>query len=368
MVNILSPQAKKLRYARKKAKLSQGEAAGLLRVKRETFNGWETGRAEISDEKVAEFCTSAGVDMSAYRASKGYNLSGHPKGFNTRLLHSYLKAEEVAMIAPTEANIAVADARRIMYFSSLARYEGHDMPKRSIKRFSIHPPTRLSKSGNDIAEAYLASVTVEVRRSKGFITKEKKMTKKPAIASAETRKLKWAREHAGWSQQEAADKMGITRACYNGWETGRKPAPTVKYAKFCTLANANFENYKEPIEYDSEGYPYSFDMRLWDVYFESEMRVTDYWCEDPKNPKKCDFLRDDEEAVEAFREMEKPRLAYFRALAEIEGDEMPIRSLERAKKQNPFFSRLFKNLKDESAIAKDLEYLKRISASVKAGR
>ena len=47
--------------------------------------------------------------------------------------------------------------------------------------------------------------------------------------------LNWARTHAGLTQAEAAEKMGVDRKTFNRWETGVVNIPRVRWHKFLKI-------------------------------------------------------------------------------------------------------------------------------------
>lgn len=151
------------------------------------------------------------------------------------------------------------------------------------------------------------------------------MTKNEKIAA----ELKWLRVHSGWTQADAAAQMGVTRVAYNGWETGRTPMPEVKLFRFRQHAAKAFAEYKEPLEYTSDGYPIAFDLRLRDKY-EALVYAVDnhmYLCERTKR----ELPLDDAEDKAFFKALEEAEDAYYDALVKLEGDDFVPRALVRAR-------------------------------------
>ena len=69
--------------------------------------------------------------------------------------------------------------------------------------------------------------------------------------------LKWAREWAGLSQVEAAEKMGVHKQTWNRWESGTHPTPPGVLKRLKELTAMPPEVEASRLRYDKEGYPRS---------------------------------------------------------------------------------------------------------------
>jgi DNA-binding XRE family transcriptional regulator len=82
--------------------------------------------------------------------------------------------------------------------------------------------------------------------------------------------LIWAREWAGLTQAQAAEKMGVHRVTFTQWETGARAMPTRKWQLFlkCVAINPqDIPKHLAPREYDNMGYPVGFNEADYDVDF-----------------------------------------------------------------------------------------------------
>lgn len=85
--------------------------------------------------------------------------------------------------------------------------------------------------------------------------------------------LKWAREWAGLTQAQAAEKMGVHRDSFSRWETGATEIPTRKLQLFLRLVDINPQDIPkrpEPRRYDSDGYPVGFDREAYELDADAE--------------------------------------------------------------------------------------------------
>lgn len=185
--------------------------------------------------------------------------------------------------------------------------------------------------------------------------------------SPEACKIKWVREQLGLSQEQLAERVGVSRATLNGWESGRNRVPPVKFARFCKIMDANFDGYKEPIEYDDKGYPLSFNFKLLKEYNELEIRIIEYWV-DASTPEKPDrmVLADDADSEAYYAKVQEAQDAYYESLARVEGVDFVHRSLERARIEKTGYKRFLNPRDNEEKRNQDILYLKRVLAKVKA--
>ncbi len=56
---------------------------------------------------------------------------------------------------------------------------------------------------------------------------------------AKNYELNWARTHAGLTQAEAAEKMGVNRITFSRWEVGTVAIPPARWAKFLKLVEVS---------------------------------------------------------------------------------------------------------------------------------
>lgn len=59
---------------------------------------------------------------------------------------------------------------------------------------------------------------------------------------AKNYELNWARTHAGLTQAEAAEKMGVNRITFSRWEVGTVAIPPARWAKFLKLIEVSAED------------------------------------------------------------------------------------------------------------------------------
>ena len=74
--------------------------------------------------------------------------------------------------------------------------------------------------------------------------------------------LIWARDWAGLTQAEAAEKIGVHRDTFSRWEIGARKMPARKWQKFLkavAVNTADIPKRPEPLKYKADGYPVGFD-------------------------------------------------------------------------------------------------------------
>lgn len=182
----------------------------------------------------------------------------------------------------------------------------------------------------------------------------------------ESRQIAWVRSQLGLTQELMAKSLGVSRATLNGWETGRLVIPRAKFAHFCAVSKEQLASYREPLEYDSKGYPYGFDMNLLEEYSKLELGVIHYWVSapTPENPKRM-VLADDDDSEAYYVKVQKALDAYLEELAGMEGDEFVHRTLGRARIEKTGYKRFLNPRDNEEKRNKDIEYLKHMAARVK---
>jgi transcriptional regulator with XRE-family HTH domain len=72
--------------------------------------------------------------------------------------------------------------------------------------------------------------------------------------------LVWARESAGWTQEQAAKKMDVRRRTFSRWETGAVSMPNRKWQAFLKLAQVKEYEIPEQRKYDERGFPVGFNI------------------------------------------------------------------------------------------------------------
>jgi DNA-binding XRE family transcriptional regulator len=140
--------------------------------------------------------------------------------------------------------------------------------------------------------------------------------------------LIWAREWAGLTQAQAAEKMGVHRVTFAHWETGARPIPTRKWRLFLKRVAVNPQDIPKcpkPMQYDADGYPIGFDRKMYEVM---AMDISGFTMDDGSAGYDDVFGWDLEEA----------------ALMGIEGDDYESRSRERAGlNAEGIYSKTYKN-------------------------
>ena len=58
-----------------------------------------------------------------------------------------------------------------------------------------------------------------------------------------------ARVNAGLTQEEIAEKLGVTRTTYNVWETGKAEMKTAYFIAFCQIVGFNSDDIILPFEF-----------------------------------------------------------------------------------------------------------------------
>jgi transcriptional regulator with XRE-family HTH domain len=77
--------------------------------------------------------------------------------------------------------------------------------------------------------------------------------------------LVWARERAGWTQDQAARKMDVRRRTFSRWETGAISMPNRKWQAFLRLAQIKEREIPQQRKYDERGFPIGFNKESYDV-------------------------------------------------------------------------------------------------------
>ena len=123
----------------------------------------------------------------------------------------------------------------------------------------------------------------------------------------------WAREHAGLTQSQTADLIGVHRGTIARWELGTVKVPNRRWHAFLKLVGVAASQLPKPREYDAEGYLVGFDRSLFDI--RNPAHNAKYFI---KEEDDCD-LYDDSAAGDDQED----------ALISLEGDEYPFRARER---------------------------------------
>lgn len=58
-----------------------------------------------------------------------------------------------------------------------------------------------------------------------------------------------ARVNRGVTQEEMAEKLGVTRTTYNAWETGKTMMKTAYFIAFCQIVGFNSDDIIMPFEF-----------------------------------------------------------------------------------------------------------------------
>lgn len=51
-----------------------------------------------------------------------------------------------------------------------------------------------------------------------------------------------ARAHAGYTQAQMAEKLGVTRRTYMAWETGKREMKTEAFVRFCRIIGISVDD------------------------------------------------------------------------------------------------------------------------------
>lgn len=124
--------------------------------------------------------------------------------------------------------------------------------------------------------------------------------------------LIWARDWAGLTQADAAEKMGVHRVTFAKWETGAQAIPARKWQLFLKRVAINPQDIPNRVAYDAKGYPVGFDRA---VYEEMAIDIASFTAPDGDESYDDVFGWDLQEV----------------ALMEIEGDDYDARSRERTR-------------------------------------
>lgn len=85
--------------------------------------------------------------------------------------------------------------------------------------------------------------------------------------------LNWARTHAGLTQAEAAEKMGVSRVTFTRWETGAVDMPPARWARFLKVVELTANDI--PVDAEPE-VPKYIDGELSTPYLPMRLQKTAY--------------------------------------------------------------------------------------------